>query len=166
METRVEAMYAPNRLTLTGPSTDVTPLPMETIALVLKHAGFALYALPILGTTLALTLRWSGPWDRHLSRFVALGPVLGLSLGSAIFGGLAELWLRESGFPLLSESNRAQTIAFGFLWLSNLQLEVWTLEPVRKAADSDALNAAVLRLRTHLWVHSVAILAVVGATQL
>jgi hypothetical protein len=87
-------------------------------------------------------------------------------LGAAIFGGLAELWFRESGFPLLSEPNRAQTIAFGFLWLSNLKLEVWTLEPVRKAAASDALNSAVLRLRTHLWVHSVAIAAVVGATQL
>jgi hypothetical protein len=37
---------------------------------------------------------------------------------------------------------------------------------VRKAVDGNALNAAVLRLRTHLWVHSAAIAAVLGATQL
>jgi len=139
---------------------------METIALVLKHAGFALYALPILGTTLALTVRWTGPWERPLGRFMALGPILGLSLGAAILGGLAEFWFRESGFPLLSEPHRLHTIAFGFLWLSNLQLEVWTLEPVRKASNGDEFNDAARRLRAHLWVHSAAIAAVIGATQL
>ncbi|MEC9391510.1 MAG: hypothetical protein VX944_15665, partial [Myxococcota bacterium] len=80
--------------------------------------------------------------------------------------GLVQMWLEEQSFPLFDPDRRWQTAAFLALWVSNIKLEIWTLEPARKApasADDHRLALPVLR---HLYLHSAAIAAVLAVSRL
>ena len=76
-------------------------------------------------------------------------------------------YLQKGSFdlPLTNGPDRlfAAGVAIGLLmWISNIKLEVWTLDPIRKLdnqADTERYGEAVQKLRFHMVVHSVLILA-------
>jgi hypothetical protein len=97
-------------------------------------------------------------------QFKNVGVVLGLSLGFAILSKLLSHWLV---FGHYYPRNTVEAIAFGsafLLWLSNMILEIWTLDPIRKhhkgllpkTAKPDDLEKRFLR---HLWLHSIFLLS-------
>ncbi|MDG1482094.1 MAG: hypothetical protein P8R54_21055 [Myxococcota bacterium] len=147
---------------------------MLTAAQILQNLGFLLYGGPLVAFTIIITaasaLPHMKPWDLVRS-YRAWGPGLGLSLGASIFGMLAAYWLKHGEFSWgWSTPGEVQILAawvtFFIMWVSNLKLEVWTLEPLRKldgdagVTDEEAYSAATKRLLRHMWVHSILILAV------
>ena len=126
--------------------------------------AFFVYAIPHISACLAMAM--SSQRGRILRPYMSAGPVMGLVLGACIAAGLVQMWIEEQSFPLFDPDRRWQTAAFLALWVSNIKLEIWTLEPARKAqasADDHRLALPVLR---HLYLHSAAIAAVLAVSRL
>ena len=146
---------------------------MLTVAQILHNLGFLLYGGPLVAFTILITAADVIPhvkrWDL-VRTYRAWGPGLGLSLGATIFGRLAAHYIENGAFSWgwSSPDERQLTAAwltFFVMWVSNLKLEVWTLEPLRKldsgvVSDEAAYTAATHRLVRHMWVHALLILAV------
>jgi hypothetical protein len=147
---------------------------MRDFANIVQHAGFILYALPILWCTLVL-IRSSVAENtvEPLRLYRRLGPLLGISLGVCIVGAIAGFWLDHGTFELdwstaTSRRETATIATFFIVWISNIKLEVWTLEPVRKAdnnpphppADMANFGLAVEGLKKHLALHSIGLISV------
>ncbi len=103
----------------------------------------------------------------------AWGPGLGLSLGACILGGLWGHWQDTGGFQwsidtLADRWAVATHAVFVVAWVSNIVLEIWTLEPLRRLdpdapgppADSPAYLAAGRHLCRHMAIHAVLLLGV------
>jgi len=144
---------------------------MLALAQALETLGFALYAAPILAMTAWLSMGLDKSLAAGLRRFLTLGPVLGLALGACIFGALGGIWLEQGEFTWSLGTDQGQVTAmqhavFFLVWISNIKLEIWTLDGARTAiknqAPSDALHEAASTLRRHLWIHSVGLLAIIG----
>ncbi len=146
---------------------------MLTAAQILQNLGFLLYGGPLVAFTVLITAAGALPhmkrWDL-VRCYRAWGPGLGISLGVSIFGMLAAYWLEHGAFSWgwsTPEETRilAAWLTFFVMWVSNLKLEVWTLEPLRKldgadgVTDEGAYSAATGRLLRHMWIHSILILA-------
>lgn len=117
------------------------------------------------------------PWD-VVRVYRAWGAGFGLSLGACILGGLSGYWLRTGsfawGFGTSEEALISATfLVFFAMWISNLFLEVWTLEPLRKLdqngviKDEAAYRAGASKLSRHMLAQallaaSVAILATIS----
>ena len=106
--------------------------------------------------------------------FRRTGPILGLSMGMCILGTVAGQWLDHQAFELYwaTDSDRVESamyITFFAIWVSNIKLEIWTLEPMRKIdndlsikpANIEAFHSAAGPARGHLMLHSVGILSVI-----
>jgi hypothetical protein len=147
---------------------------MLTAAQILQNLGFLLYGGPLVAFTVLITARSAIPhmkaWDLVRS-YRAWGPGLGISLGVSIFGMLTAYYLEHGSFSWgWSSPEEVQILAawltFFVLWVSNLKLEVWTLEPLRRldrggiVSDEAAYQTATGRLLRHMWLHAVLILAV------
>lgn len=148
---------------------------METAADLLRDLGFLLYGGPMVAFTvlvlLADALPSMRPWD-IVRAFRAWGPGFGLALGTCVFGALAGHWLRRGGFvwgwqTAAEKLELAAWLVFFALWVSNVKLEIWTLEPLRKldppagVSDPDAYVRALGPLRRHMVAHAAMVLAVV-----
>ena len=148
---------------------------MRELVQILQYAGFALYALPILWSVLAL-MRASAASEslKTLRHFRRLGPLLGLSLGACILGTLAGIWLDHGVFELRwsTEAARVESamyITFFAVWVSNIKLEVWTLEPLRKLDPEatqtpvfdDRYGHAVRSIQRHMTLHAVGLISVI-----
>ena len=133
-----------------------------TLSLLLRDLGFVMYGGSIFAftTLIALAQRDVIPYVRleeAVRVYRAWGPGLGLSMGAIVFGALAHHFLTTGGFtwPLSAASTPAWAIFF-CAWVSNLRLEVWTLDPVRKLddgqgiTDRSAYETAVRWLVAHL----------------
>lgn len=153
---------------------DRYPPSMLTGAHILQELGFLLYGGPLVAFTILITLAGTMPhmkqWDLVRS-YRAWGPGLGISLGISIFGMLAGYWLENGAFSWGWESIEDQQVLLAWLtflvmWASNLKLEVWTLEPLRKldidgvVSDEAAYAAGTARLLRHMWFHAALIVAV------
>ncbi|MFT5685093.1 MAG: MFS family permease, partial [Myxococcota bacterium] len=150
------------------------PASMLTAAQILQNLGFLLYGGPLVAFTILIATADALPhmkrWDLVRS-YRAWGPGLGISLGASIFGMLVAYWLEHGSFSWgWSTPDEVQILAawltFFVLWVSNLKLEVWTLEPLRKldsdgiVQDEAAYTAATGRLLRHMWFQTVIILVV------
>jgi len=146
---------------------------MRELATILQNVGFLAYALPILWCT-TLLIR-PGKEVKTLRRFRRVGPLLGFALGACILGTLAGIWIDHSAFELRWQTDQdrlesAMYITFFAVWISNIKLEIWSLEGVRKIdndpaadpTDSAAFAGAVATVRRHLNLHSVGILSVLA----
>ena len=70
--------------------------------------------------------------DDYLRWFRKFGVILGISLGGSILPSIVLLWFERGHYYTQST---LETVAIGFafsLWVSNIILEIWTLDPIRK----------------------------------
>ena len=148
---------------------------METVAELLWRLGFLLYGGPIVAFAILVSAASRipdiQPWE-IVRTYRCWGPGLGLSLGAAILGGLTGHYLTHGSFTWAWSSpverwELATWLCFFLLWVSNLKLEVWTLEPLRKLdrsgqiEDPEAYREGVRPLSRHLVVQAVLVVAVV-----
>ena len=97
-----------------------------------------------------------------IGRLMRAGPVLGISLGVAIFALITAIWLSHGRFSLADHPAWGQlTLAILFcLWVSNLIFEIWTLDPLRKRPPtSEESEPAVRRVRAHLIGHCILVIS-------
>ena len=146
---------------------------MLTAAQILHTLGFLLYGGPLVAFTILITTADVIPhvkrWDL-VRVYRAWGPGLGLSLGATILGRLTAYYIENGAFSWGWSSPEeiqvtAAWLTFFAMWISNLKLEVWTLEPLRKLddgtiTDEAAYASATQQLVRHMWVHAILILAV------
>jgi hypothetical protein len=149
---------------------------MRLTAQLLQDLGFLLYAGPMLAFTVLVwhSLRAAGlPTLAAVRTFRAWGPGLGISLGACILGAVLGHWVDHGAFTLAlsSPAEQLQAAVYGVFvlaWISNIQLEIWTLEPLRKLdpgtaedpGDAASYGSAARRLSTHMGVHSLILLTV------
>ena len=91
-------------------------------------------------------------------------------MGLCILGAAGGIWLDHGAFdwPGEDQARSATLITFLVLWVSNIKLEIWTLEPLRQLdsdmpaspPDAEAFSSAVKSYLAHLTVHSILIIAV------
>jgi hypothetical protein len=125
---------------------------------------WALYIGPMLAFAVLLTFREhiKSLSDEHLVRaFQSYGAPFGLSFGTLIFLLLYSRWQQYGEFNLYwsTTSDQYQSIAIiiGIIvWLSNLVLEVWTLDPLRKmdnTPNDTKYKEALKSFHRHLVFH-------------
>lgn len=147
---------------------------MSTAATILRDLGFLLYGGPLVAFTILVLFagRLTGdrPW-RLVRTYQAWGPGLGVSLGVTVLGALTMHWLEHGAFrwtwatPAEAWSTAAW-VAFFLVWVSNLRLEVWTLEPLRKldrdgvVSDEDAYRKRLGPVQAHMIGHSLMVVVV------
>jgi len=140
---------------------------MNFAADILRDIGFVLYAGPMV--MWAFLMHASGtlhhqPQRRIVRVFRCWGPGFGLAMGATVLGALSSRWLQEGGFQWSAGTLDAYAwLTFLMLWISNIKLEIWTLDPLRKLddgnqiADEAAYSRACSALTRHLSVQTVLI---------
>ncbi len=149
---------------LQNPTVVLLATLLRDVAFVVHAGGIATFAL-----LAALSGRVGGPDTAHVLRtYRAFGPGLGLSLGLTIFAALVAHYGTAGGFVW---STSAETggwpgllawIVFLVAWVSNIRLEVWTLEPIRKldphgtgqSTNAAALDRATQSVTRHLGIQA------------
>jgi hypothetical protein len=149
---------------------------MRLAASLLQDLGFMLYAGPIVAFSILIWLspRISTlPIHAAVRTYRAWGPGLGLALGACILGGVWGHWQDTGDFSWECQTRvQCWTLAthglFVVAWISNIVLEIWTLEPLRKLdtdspappPDATAYAASALRLSRHMALHSLILMGV------
>jgi len=146
----------------------------ETLFAALHYPATALYSLSILYFAVVLSLKGDVPTRRNrVHKFLSWGPVLGLSMGALIAGGLGLHYLAMDGFHWSTQDGEHQRTlikhsVFLVLWVSHFHLEIWTQEPLRKlgnetqAEPSPAWSKAHHKVRRQLVFNSALILCLGG----
>lgn len=147
---------------------------LELLALFVRELGFVVYGGSLLAMTAIIIAAGAGhvPYlskENAVRAYRAWGPGLGLSMGAMVLGGLLHHFLVNGAFswPLDAPTTPAW-IVFFVLWVSNLRLEVWTLDPIRKldgangVEDNEAFDGAVKTLIGHMVVQTVLVFAAHG----
>ena len=126
--------------------------------------SWAIYIGPMLAFTVLFVLQSqikSVKLVDLVSAFQLWGAGFGLSLGALIFSLLLSRWKQYGEYVLYwsQREDQLQSIAIIvaiFAWWSNMILEVWTLDPMRKQEIKDNehdFQVAFQSLRRHLVVH-------------
>lgn len=142
--------------------------PLAVLAELLRDLSFMVYG----GSMIAFTALIAGATrlpglapTTAVRAYRAWGPGLGISLGLTVLSALAAHWLRIGAWSWapgdgLGWLGLLAWLAFFGAWVSNIVLEVWTLEPLRKLdppegiRDTTAWNDARVRLEQHLLLQS------------
>ena len=150
------------------------------LALTLRDLAFLLYGGPLVAFTFLIAL---APWipsvapEATVRTLRAWGPGLGLALGATIIGALSARWLQYDTFSWSAETSAAQLdlvswLAFLALWMSNIRLEVWTLQPLRTLDPPEGITDmagyidATRSLAQHMVVHAALVVAVLVLTRM
>jgi hypothetical protein len=147
---------------------------MELLATILRDLGFLFYGGPMVA--LAILIRVQGsihqiPSSSLTRVFRAWGPGFGIALGSTVLGALLLRFIETGTFHWSVSSPFAVLdtltwVLFLIMWISNIKLEIWTLEPLRqldqegRIGDKAAYEAAFLKLGRHLSVHGILVISV------
>jgi len=152
---------------------------MVNASRLIQDLGFVLYGAPlvVIAVWTALAIRKAGcavaqpiRWQRRLGAF------LGLSLGACIYGALAHRYLSTGGLtwhwsPAAEQEITIVLLVFIAMWISNIKLEIWSLEPLRKLdprpeegapPDPAAYQSAARSLLRHQLVHAALLCAIAG----
>ena len=96
--------------------------------------------------------------ESYLEWFRRFGVILGLSLGATLLPSIVIIWFeRGSYYPQNAIETIGCAVGFG-MWVSNMVLEIWTLDPIRKydlgilddQQDIDAKRSkALIHIRLH-----------------
>ena len=147
---------------------------MAAPAALVRDIGLLLYGGPIVAFALILGLapRLSSLAPSAAVRtYRAWGPGLGLSLGATVFGALVHRWFTLGEFSwgwstTAEQVDLAGWLCFLLMWASNIRLEIWTLEPLRKLdqdgviTDEGGYAAGARGLARHLAAQSALVLSV------
>ncbi len=101
------------------------------ILTLLRDLGWSMYLGIVLGFTL-ISLFQNGQTLKLIRTFQHFGVVLGLSLGSTILPAIALIWFQRGTFTPSSQFELIAWIIGLCMWVSNIILEDWTLDPLRK----------------------------------
>lgn len=140
---------------------------LDLLTLLLRDLGLMVYGGSLLAFTLlvACTRARVIPYltlPQAIRAYRAWGPGLGLSMGAIVLHALLHHYLTRGGFswPLDDPATPAWMVFF-VAWVSNLRLEVWTLDPLRKldspeegVTDLPAFEQAADRLLLHMSAQS------------
>ena len=97
--------------------------------------------------------------ESYLEWFRRFGVILGLSLGATLLPSIAIMWFkRGSYYP----QNTIETLGFGIgfgMWVSNIILEIWTLDPIRKndlgiLDEQHNIETKRRKALTHIRIHA------------
>ena len=88
--------------------------------------------------------------------FSQFGVGFGLSLTVWIYSTIVIQYLSEGHF-FPSPQENPWLIAALIMWVSNIKLEIWTLDPIRKNKDPILPQKYMRSLRSHLSVHTLLI---------
>lgn len=154
------------------------------VATTLRDLAFVVHAGAIIAFALmaALSARFGGPPTAQVLRvYRGFGPGLGITMGVAFFGGVllhygavGSLFEWGASVDTGGRAGVAARAVFLLAWASNIQLEVWSLEPLRKldplgtgeAVDPSALERATLRVTRHLGIQATLFVVVVILTRI
>ena len=122
----------------------------------LQSLGWLLYAGPMLAFAVMVFTN-----KNTISCFTHWGVGFGLSLTLWIYTTIALQYLNQGNFEPILSKNMWIPLAI-CMWISNIKLEIWTLDPIRKKNDKTAeeQEIAIRSLQMHLVVHSMLILSV------
>ncbi len=148
---------------------------MQSAALLLQNLGFLLYGGPMVAFAILVIAAYQipgvKPWD-VVRIYRAWGAGFGLSMGACVLGGLSLYYLRNGSFTWGWETPQERVVlgtflSFFLLWASNIKLEIWTLEPLRKLdkgepIDEEAWAVAHTRLARHMARQAVLVFIVAG----
>ncbi len=147
---------------------------MELLASTIRDIGFVVYGGPMVAWAILLAAQGrlnSLDAPSIIRVFRAWGPGFGLSLGACVLGALLTRYLETEAFywSLDTPEQRLDTGVWGLfllMWVSNIKLEIWTLDPLRKLdgedgiTDPDSYRSSATKLKRHLAVHALLVLAV------
>ena len=97
--------------------------------------------------------------ESYLEWFRRFGVILGLSLGATLLPSIAIIWFeRGSYYPQNTIETLGAGIGFG-TWVSNIILEIWTLDPIRKfdlgiLDDQHNIETKRRKALTHIRLHA------------
>lgn len=135
-----------------------------TLPLILRDLGFLAYGGPLLAFAFLLVFRAQVvalDTAGLVRAFRSWGPGLGLSLGLCVLCALTAHALQHGGFAwsLDRPLEAVAWLSFLALWVSNIRLEIWTLDPLRlldkdgTITDETAYADAAESLTRHLAGH-------------
>lgn len=153
------------------------------LALLLRDLGFLVYGggICVFALMAALSARFGGlTTAQALRAYRSFGPGLGVGLGATIFGALLAHYGTAGAFTWGLDAatggatGLASWLVFLAMWVSNIQLEVWTLDPLRKldpngsgvATDAAALDRATASAIRHLSVQAAMVVLMVVLVRL
>jgi len=120
---------------------------------VCQSIGWTLYAGPMLAFCIMAYTN-----NNFYKSFSHFGVGFGLALTLWIYSSIALQYLSDGHFyPNIKEA--LWIPAALLMWISNIKLEIWTLDPIRKN-KSPALKQHIRSLRMHLTLHSLLIISV------
>lgn len=122
----------------------------------LQSLGWVLYAGPMIA--FAILIHIQPTCTEHFQRW---GVGFGVSLTIWIYSSIAIQYV-HTGSLYPDISSNPWIIAAFIMWISNIKLEIWTLDPIRKKNDisSDQLEISRKNLNTHLTFHALFIVTV------
>jgi hypothetical protein len=100
------------------------------------------YAGTILAFSCQILVAGYSQYEKILHAFQSMGVVLGLSLGGTIYTGLPLIYSSHLNDHLFiwpeSLAFYLFLALFFMLWVHNIRLEIWSLDPVRKLLNLEA----------------------------
>lgn len=147
---------------------------LDLLTLLLRDLGLmvyggSLFALTILVACARIKVIPTVRLPEAIRVYRAWGPGLGLSMGAIVLYALLHHYLTRGAFswPLDDAATPAWAVFF-VAWVSNLRLEVWTLDPLRKLdspedgiADMPAYERAADWLLAHMTAQSLLIITTI-----
>ena len=98
---------------------------------VIRNVAWAMYMGLVLSFA-TLSIFSKTDIESYLEWFRRFGVILGLSLGATLLPSIVLIWFeRGSYYPQNTLETMGCAIGFG-MWVSNMVLEIWTLDPIRK----------------------------------
>lgn len=121
---------------------------MLEILYVCQTIGWTLYAGPMIAfSIMAYT-------DKNFYKsFSHFGVGFGLSLTLWIYSTIAIQYLSQGHFFPNIRENLWIPVAI-VMWISNIKLEIWTLDPIRKSKEPIVPSIYLQSLRSHLTIHA------------
>ena len=129
---------------------------MLSLLSILQSVGWLLYAGPMIAFAILVRIQPSS-----IETFQKWGVGFGLSLAAWVYTSIAIQFFTNSTFYPDIQKN-PWIIAAIIMWISNIKLEIWTLDPIRKKNDSslESLQQAERKLKNHLALHSIFVMLV------
>ena len=98
---------------------------------ILRNMAWYIYFGIVVAT--AVLCVFSSDKRKIIEIFQQFGVILGLSFGSSVLFSILLRWMEVGHFYPSYSHDTMVFVVGGMLWLSNMILEIWTLDPIRKS---------------------------------